>query len=100
MHNERIWAVCDAIFNFSKLPNGIMGFLMKFNRMGPGIEMSRVYQYLGTSNKKEYGKWLLKEIEERKPTLLIPLHGEIYQEQDLINKLEVLAKSRLLRLPS
>jgi hypothetical protein len=98
MQNERIWTVCDAVFNFSKLPSGLMGLLMKLNRMGPGIEISRVYQYLGTSNKKEYGKWLLKEISERKPTQLIPLHGEIYQEQDLLEKLELLAKSRLLNL--
>ncbi len=95
VRNERIWTVCDAVFNFSKLPSGIMGLLMKLNRMGPGIEMSRAYQYLGTSNKKEYGKWLLSEISEKKPTQLIPLHGEIYQKPDLIEKLKVLAKSRL-----
>ncbi|PIS11480.1 MAG: hypothetical protein COT73_03710 [Bdellovibrio sp. CG10_big_fil_rev_8_21_14_0_10_47_8] len=93
---ERIWTVCDAIFNFSTLPGGFMGFLMKLNRMGPGIEMSRMYQYLGTSNKNGYGQWLLNEIREKKPTRLIPLHGEIYQSDDLIEKLETLAKSRLL----
>lgn len=93
---ERIWAVCDAIFNFSSLPGGLMGFFMKLNRMGPGIEMSRMYQYLGTSNKNKYGEWLLKELSEKKPTQLIPLHGEIYKKQDLVQKLELLAKSRLL----
>jgi hypothetical protein len=98
--NERIWTVCDAIFNFSILPSGYMGFLMKLNRMGPGIEMSRVYEYLGTSNRKEYGKWLLNEVGDRKPTQLIPLHGEIYQKPDLIEKIEVLAKSRLLNIMS
>lgn len=93
--NGRIWVVCDAIFNFSKLPSGFMGLLMKLNRMGPGIEMSRMYQYLGTSNKTKYGKWLLNQLIEKKPTQLIPLHGEIYQKSDLIDKLQMLAKSRL-----
>lgn len=96
MADERIWAVCDAIFNFSSLRGGLMGFFMKLNRMGPGIEMSRMYEYLGTSNKKKYGEWLLQELHDKKPSCFIPLHGEFYREPDLVVKLESLAKSRLL----
>lgn len=96
MPNERIWVVCDAFFNFSKLPRGFMGFLMRLNRMGPGIEMSRAYQYMGTSNKRKYGEWLLNQLNEKKPTKLIPLHGDIYQASNLIEKLEALARNRLL----
>lgn len=96
MPSERIWTICDAIFNFASLPNGFMGLLMKLNRMGPGLEMSRMYEYLGTSNKRAYGKWLLNELNGKKPTQIIPLHGEIYHKSDLIKKLEVLAETRLL----
>ncbi len=95
--SDRVWVVCDAIFNFSSLPGGVMGFFMKLNRMGPGIEMSRMYQYMGTSNKKKYGQWLMSEISEKKPTQFIPLHGEIYEKQDLTEKLQVLARRRLVK---
>ncbi len=94
--NERIWTVCDAIFNFKKLESGLMGFLMKLNRMGPGLEMSRIYGILGTSNKKAYGQWLSKQIEERKPTQIIPLHGETYKAEDLAHKLNNLVQKRLI----
>jgi hypothetical protein len=95
---ERTWAVCDAIFNFAKLPGGFMGFMMKLNRMGPGIEISRMYEYLGTSNKKVFGQWIINEMSAKKPTRLIPCHGEIYERQDLISHLEGIAKSRLLKI--
>lgn len=94
--NDRVWTVCDAIFNFSQLPGGLMGLFMKLNRMGPGIEMSRMYQYLGTSNKKSYGDWLLSEIQNKKPTVLVPLHGEIYRDKDLTDKLEAFTRKRIL----
>lgn len=96
MPSERIWAVCDAIFNFSRLPSGLMGMLMRLNRMGPGIEMSRVYQYLGTSNKREYGAWLLSELDHRNPTTLVPMHGEIHRAPDLIETLKQFTEIRLI----
>lgn len=95
---DRIWVVCDAVFNFSKIASGFMGFMMKLNRMGPGFEISRMYEYMGTSNKKQYAFWLLQEIKNRKPNRFIPLHGEIVRDADLSQKLESLVKSRLLKM--
>lgn len=93
---DRIWVVCDAIFNFDSLPGGLMGLLMKLNRMGPGIEISRIYQFLGLKDKRAYGDWLLDLVNTYKPTVLIPLHGKPYTDNDLIDVLKKHTELRLL----
>ncbi len=72
------WAVCDAFFNLSTLPeNLLMKSLLKLGRYGPGLEISRPFQTRGIRDKTAYRNWAIQRFSNGRENILIPCHGDI-----------------------
>ncbi len=81
---KKYWIVGDAFFNFSKIADkGFLKWFMQLNRMGPGLETSRLFNAFGIKDKKVYSEWLKLKIKEENPVGLIPCHGKIIEDENL-----------------
>lgn len=92
--NRCAWIVCDAFLNFERLPAGALGILMRLLRMGPGLAISSTFRFL-TQDRRAYREWVLAKIAEDRPTMLIPSHGQVIDDERLPEHLERLVKRRL-----
>jgi hypothetical protein len=82
------WVVCDAFFNM-KTPNSLIGkFMQTLFKSGPGLKISKLYSWLGVSNKSEMNHWLTQELKISQPTQLIPCHGEVIKDAMLTEQLQ------------
>lgn len=88
--------VCDSFFNLKALASkGLMKWFMLLNRMGPGLEISRVFALFGFTNKSGYCQWLTTTFGDRQLIRMLPAHGQHYQDPQLITTLAKLVQKRL-----
>jgi hypothetical protein len=92
--NRCVWIVCDAFIHFSRLPASAIGLGLRLLRMGPGIAIGTTFKML-VKDRRAYREWLLAKIAEEQPTMLIPCHGQVVDDDQLPARLERLVKSRL-----
>jgi len=57
--------------------------------------MSQVVKWLILDNKKSFKQWILKQLEEDNPTVLIPSHGEVRYDPELKTNIKDLILNRL-----
>lgn len=89
------WAVCDAFFNLAALPgNVLLRSMMKLGRLGPGLEVSRAFRYLGIKDKDQYREWAVQRFSNGRTNVLIPSHGQIYDRADLTERIIDLLRKR------
>lgn len=89
------WAVCDAFFNLAALSrNVLLRSMMKLGRLGPGLEVSRAFQYVGIKDKEQYREWAIQRFSNGRTNVLIPCHGEIYDCADLSERVVDLLRKR------
>jgi hypothetical protein len=88
------WIVCDAFVNLSRLPATPVGLALKFLRMGPGIAIGATFKLL-MQDRRAYREWLLEKIAEERPTMLIPCHGQVVDDEQLPVRLERLVRHRI-----
>lgn len=89
-----VWIVCDAFVNFSRLPATPFGLGLKVLRMGPGVAIGATFKLL-LQDRRAYREWLLAKIAEEQPTMLIPCHGQVVDDDELSSTLERVVKQRL-----
>jgi hypothetical protein len=89
------WAVCDAFFNLAALSNNLLlRSLMKLGRLGPGLEISRAFRYVGISDKHRYREWAIQTFSNGRENVLIPCHGDIYDRADSTERAVDLLRKR------
>jgi hypothetical protein len=89
------WAVCDAFFNLAALSrNVLLRSMMKLGRLGPGLEVSRAFRYVGIKDKEQYRQWAIQRFSNGRTNVLIPCHGEIYDRADLTERVVALLRKR------
>jgi hypothetical protein len=92
--NRCAWIVCDGFINFSRLPAAPLGLGLKLLRMGPGIAIGATFKLL-MKDRRAYREWLLAKIAEQRPTMLIPCHGQVVDDDELPTMLERVVKHRI-----
>ena len=91
-----MWVVCDAFFNYARYSNKIIArILQKCLKAAPGLKMSSIVKYFLIKNRKQYKAWLLKQLDQDRPTTLVMAHGEVLRSSDLPSKIKALVESRL-----
>ena len=91
-----VWITCDSFLNYERVSNQpIARFLQKLLGAAPGLKISQVIKWLIMDKYSAFKPWVLKQLAEDKPEILIPSHGEIDRDKDLTSRLEQLVKSRL-----
>lgn len=87
------WIVCDGFLNLPRLPGSVMGFALRLMRMGPGLSIGATFKLL-MKDRRAYREWLLAKIAEDRPTMLIPSHGDLIDDEQLPERLERLVRQR------
>lgn len=94
--NKMTWYICDIFFNMKELPKSLFfRILFKLMNAAPDLKISRLMTGLGMSNKKAVTDYLLNSLDEDKPELIVPQHGESLQGQSGRDALRELIKRRL-----
>jgi hypothetical protein len=88
------WIVGDAFLNLTQLPRAPMRWGMKLLRMGPGLAIGTTFK-LFIKERAAYREWLLAKIAEERPTMLIPCHGQVLDDEQLPVRLERLVRHRI-----
>jgi hypothetical protein len=76
--------VGDFIANIPTLPKNPLAWLMfRLTNSGPGLKVFKIFFTFFVSDKKALRDFLIREIEARPPTILVPGHGEVVERPEL-----------------
>lgn len=89
------WVVGDAFFNVAGRATGAMGLVLRATRTAPGLSLGKTFVWLGLRDKRSYAAWLAEQLDGDPPALLVPCHGDVYDGEDLVERLRALARARL-----
>jgi hypothetical protein len=74
----------DFIANIPLLPkNPIARLLFKLTDSGPGFKIFRIFFKFFVANKKAARDFLIHEVENHPPAIVVPAHGEVVARDDL-----------------
>jgi hypothetical protein len=77
-----VWVVCDAWFHISHHLGGVLGLLCRVLRITGGLQVGLSWKWLAC-HPKPYRAWALAALAERRPTLLVPSHGDVVDGDDV-----------------
>jgi len=79
-----IWFSNDVLGNSPELPKSFMlRFLFKITRSGPGFSVNRLaLKFLGIG-KPDFRDWLVGQMKDHPPHVLVPGHGNVLEGDDL-----------------
>lgn len=81
--NLRVCIVCDAIFNWKKLPpNPFMKLISLIMDNAPGLKISRLYRVFGISRQDGYLNSVVKSLKELGPNAFCMSHGDPFLLDD------------------
>jgi len=91
-----LWVTCDSFQNYERYSNQpIARTLQKILDTAPGLKVSQFVKWLLLDNKRDFKRWVLTQLQQDKPTTLIPSHGEVEQDAQLSQRIEQLIHRRL-----
>lgn len=94
-HNN-LWITCDSFLNYERVSNQpVARALQAILGAAPGLKISQVIKWLLLDEKAKFKPWVLNQLEQDKPSILIPSHGEVERDKALSEKLTALIKQRL-----
>lgn len=89
------WVVCDAFFNVTVPLSGAMGVMLRATGTAPGLRIGSTFRWLAFADPKAYRSWLEAELAERPPSVLVPAHGDVIEDDDLGARLLELVRRRV-----
>jgi hypothetical protein len=92
--NRRAWVVGDAFFSLPDLPAWPMGLVLRLLGIAPGLRIGTSFRWL-LSDRATYRTWLSARLEEERPNVLVPCHGDVIADDALADRLGRLAAERL-----
>lgn len=89
------WFIGDAFFNM-KRPHKLQGRLLQgLMRSGPGLSMSHLMKYGGLTDRKAYKTWVSTQLARRRPTRIVPCHGDVLEGDDLADRVQAVLDRRI-----
>lgn len=89
------WIVCDAFFNMPKLsPRFLTRLIQRMAKAAPGLSISRILKWVLIKNRSVYRKWVLNQLERDRPSILVPSHGDIIEDENLPRRIRQLVEKR------
>jgi len=78
--DRKVCIVCDAIFNWKKLPgNPLMKLISLIMDNAPGLKISRLYKIFGISRQDSYRSSVVKSLRDFQPNAFCMSHGDPFQ---------------------
>jgi len=91
-----IWVTCDSFLNYERMSNQpVARAMQKLLGAAPGLKMSQVVKWLIVDDRTAFKLWVLQELAQSPPTVLVPAHGEADQAEGLALRLTELVNNRL-----
>lgn len=91
-----LWVTCDSFQNYERLSNQpIARLLQKLLGTAPGLKMSQLVKWLLLDHRRDFKHWVLAQLEEDEPVVLVPSHGEVEFDSNLADRLRSLVRQRL-----
>lgn len=87
------WYTVDGIINEPRLPKGPVGWLMWVLGFRAGLTINNFFKRVFLEDKKAFKAWLLEQLSQDQPTLLIPSHGRVLRDPELTKKLTAIAET-------
>ena len=95
MEKRIAWIVADAFFNMPKLsPRFLTRLIQRTAKAAPGLSISRILKWVLIKNRRLYRRWILEQLEKDQPSILVPAHGEIIEDENLPRRLRKLIETR------
>ena len=82
-----VWCAADAFFNIAHPLLSKAGFAMRLFGNGPHLKIGATFRYIAVRDRKAYFAWLRETLDARKPTVLVPGHGDVVRDKDLSSRL-------------
>lgn len=91
-----VWVTCDSFMNYNRLSNQpVARTMQKLMKTAPGLKISHFVKYLLITDKREFKRWALKQLEHDQPMTMIPSHGVLEQDKALPQRLKALLEERM-----
>lgn len=81
-----VWVVCDAWFNMPHHLGGIAGVVGRLLRVTAGLRVGATWRWV-LSDVAAYRAWALAALAERRPSLVVPSHGDLVEGPDAVERL-------------
>ena len=85
----RAWFVTDAIINETKLPRGLLGWLVWLLGFRAALMTNPFFKRLFLADKRAYQTWVIEQLEREAPVLFVPAHGKALQGAEVGERLRV-----------
>jgi hypothetical protein len=69
------WYVTDVMFNFTELPKGPFGLVMKWTKSGPGLRRNALAGFFMIKDKRALYAWMAEQAEKAPPKLVLACHS-------------------------
>jgi hypothetical protein len=89
------WYVSDSCFNMAEVPKSVPGLLLKWTKTAPGLRLNGIGTLFFLKDKPGYRQWFEQRFAEGEPSLLVPGHGEVYREPNLVQAIRGQLEARL-----
>lgn len=89
----RAWIVGDAFFNIPRTPISPIGLILRSLGILPGLRVGTTFRVL-VRDPRAYRAWVLDRIHSERPTVLVPCHGDVIQDEALPERLQRLMERR------
>ena len=94
--DNNLWITCDSFLNYERVSKQpIARAMQSLLGAAPGLKISQVIKWLLLDRKATFKSWVLNQLQQDKPTILIPSHGEVENDPELTKRLRVLIETRL-----
>jgi hypothetical protein len=81
------WFVTDAILNETRLPPGLVGWVMWAIGFRTGLMTNPAFKRFFVPSKAKYKAWVLEQLERERPVLFVPAHGQILRGAEVVERL-------------
>lgn len=96
--DHRILVVADAFMNVTQLsPQRGVRLLQKLYRVGPGLEVTRLFRHGTVDDATAYARWVRSFLLDWAPTTLVPCHGDVDDNPDLVDRMLDMMRRRFPR---
>jgi hypothetical protein len=89
------WIVGDAFFHVLSAPRNLAGLFLRFSGTVPGLRIGGTFKFGHLRDRRAYREWLLHLVETDPPDVLVPAHGEVAQDVELVASMVRLIEERL-----
>ena len=90
------WITCDSFLNYERMSNQpVARFMQKILSAAPNLKISQVIKWFILSDRRAFKDWALKQVQQDKPMVLIPSHGEIRSDDMLAQQIASVISQRL-----